>query len=97
MPLTLLHNIGRRRVLASKLVRIDTRLLAGSNAADGGWGVRAASRGPPPGMNPLLNMGMGPGGLLSGMHPLANLQNQLQNFAFLQVSQYPCSHQKPLR
>ena len=37
-------------------------------------------------MNPLLNMGMGPGGLLSGMHPLANLQNQLQNFAFLQVS-----------
>ena len=51
----------------------------------------------PPGMNPLLNMGMGPGGLLSGMHPLANLQNQLQNFAFLQVSQYPCSHQKPLR
>ena len=44
----------------------------------------------PPGMNPLLNMGMGPGGLLSGMHPLANLQNQLQNFAFLQVS-FCCS------
>ena len=37
-------------------------------------------------MNPLLNMGMGPAGILSGMHPLANLQNQLQNFALFQVS-----------
>ena len=42
----------------------------------------------PPGMNPLLNMGMGPGGILSGMHPLANLQNQLQNFALFQVSDF---------
>ena len=51
----------------------------------------------PPGMNPLLNMGMGPGGLLSGMHPLANLQNQLQNFAFLQVSPYLCSREDLVR
>jgi hypothetical protein len=41
-------------------------------------------------MNPLLNMGMGPGGMLSGMHPLANLQNQLQNFALFQVSDPVC-------
>ena len=51
--------------------------------AAGGPGAHPG--GLPPGMNPLLSMGMGPGGLLSGMHPLANLQNQLQNFALFQV------------
>ena len=52
-------------------------------AAAGGPGAHAGALAP--GMNPLLGMGMGPGGLLSGMHPLANLQNQLQGFALFQV------------
>ena len=52
-------------------------------AAAGGPGAHAG--GLAPGMNPLLGMGMGPGALLSGMHPLANLQDQLQGFALFQV------------
>lgn len=54
--------------------------------AAGGSGPHAGAL--PPGMNPLLNMGMGPG-ILSGMHPLANLQNQLQNFALFQANSIP--------